>query len=211
MLNIRSALDSYGIDCMSPSGAVQDIRKLVDLKDPSDQLNFIQVVSQEVFGMSIPATGRIAARIVLQYALNTAVKLGGWIGNKEELMAEAVRLASAYVSDQRNHVHWINAERGACSFAEEQHVQHVAVQKSADEILASPIKDRPKRGEKKVLVERMFVDNVINGTPPMSRKQFLELIIQDPRIQMTKSGGNTYAHNMKHAFAAKLMELNINW
>lgn len=214
MLNIRGCLDKYRIDPESPTGAVQDIRSIVDGIKPHMQLDYIQEMSKDIFGIPVPAVGGIAARIILQYAVNSAVARACDVPEPEQLMQEAVSKANQFIHKRGNHVFWAEAPAGALQITPEtvDVVRPAVVQKSADEIRQEVREGgKPKRGDKKILIEQLFRDLVLTASSPMSRKQFLATIMADERIQMTKSGGNTYMYNMKQQFSGELAAAGIDW
>lgn len=188
MINIIPALNHLGINSASAVHAVAQLRDAIEQSAEAQRVDATVQLCTTIFGSApsfVSLDLKVATELewavtIAQYALQEAITAGGEVGDVPELFARATERAAKIIGNHK----WMYTA-----------AQAVAPAAEGEAIVAKREDGTIKKGGKDVASQALYKKHVLETTEPMTSQQFVALLMSE--LQMTKSGANTYAFNVR--------------
>lgn len=196
-MDVSPALNHYDISTSSANVAVQVVGEHV-FDQQTCQVFMHKVfntdLDRDFFPIGCPSD---FFKTFAQAAVEVAIKQKCKVDDVEDLLALAHDRTERFMLDP-SHQYFFAHDEGSKTAASQQ----VAVAEGIDVQVEVKSDGSLKKGAKGVLAEALFRKHMLEAATPLTNKQFVEILVKE--AQMTKSGANTYAYNLKHKFADQL-------
>ena len=183
-MNIAPALTHLKIHTNTPSGAIYDIRNLVEGKvlSPAELL-------YRICGMTKTFVSERVGMSAVQHLVMNAIHNKCEVEDIDAAYALALTKGTTFVTAPENQFHFAVAEAEVTSSVKSTFTTSVDVEvaiKSDGSIV---------KGGKQVLTEALYHKYVTIAENPMDSKQFVLFLVKE--LQITKACATTYKHNAK--------------
>lgn len=206
MLDVRPALNHFGISSTSAMLAVQQVRIYIEEGGDTDRLQRTNALLYKVLGVQL-VPGDVSDRAVgdpydyaitiTQAAVESVIKQDGVIDNVDLLMSDAKARADKFITNPAHR--WMFAKPEVISTS----TTEIAVATGIELKVAVKADGTIKKGGKELLAVELYKQYLatLNGAE-YDNQSFIKILIKE--LGMTKSGATTYNYNMKKKFGGKI-------
>ena len=204
MLDVRPALNHFGISSTSAMHAVQQVRLYIEEGGDTDRLQRTNALLQKVLGVQLQPAELVRpvgdaydyAITIAQAAVESVIKQDGVVDNLDLLMTEAKLRADKFITNPAHA--WMFAKPEVTSVS----TTEVAVAAGVEMKVAIKADGTIKKGGKELLAVELYKKHVVNSATPVDNQGFIKILMKE--LGMTKSGATTYNYNMKKKFGGKI-------
>lgn len=205
MIDVRIALNHFGIDSTCLTHAVQQVREFIEEGGESKRFARTNELLEKVLGVRLqPAdvTGRSIGDdydytlTIAQAAVEAVIKQDGVIDDVDQVMAAAKVRADKFITNPAHT--WMFSKPESVAVTGEQ------VQVSADVDVKVAVKSDGsiKKGGKEVLAIALYEKFVTKAEVPVDNQGFIAILMKE--LGMSKAGATTYNYNMKKKFGGQI-------
>lgn len=185
IISVESFLTEQRVRIFSLNGSMTDVMEILDSRDDKEYcINAAEMVGN-LIGIVINFEDRLYARLYVKYLIEYLYN-NGWKYNKnvDELVEELHEKATKFVNDPN----W--------SFLSKEVIESDLDVKAA--VFVPKVGNKIVRGGKQVLCKELFIEHIIDTTPPISFKELKQIFMKE--VGLTDKGSNTYLHNLKSEY-----------
>lgn len=200
MLNVSHVLERNNIRTSHVIHAVADIGAKV--RDSADPLYTASKLFNDILNVPVKFTDEVNARTAVKHMIRDVLTYKCIIDNDDipDIIEQAMEYADGYCADPFNSYLWSKPDNNLNNTKNVVPVQQVV--EGINLKVAVNKKGKIQKGGKAPLATEMYQKYVIDAEVPLTRKEFIALLID--KLNMTEMGASTYHYNCKKSAAQSL-------
>ena len=204
MLDVRPALNHFGISSTSAMHAVQQVRQYIEDGGDTDRLQRTNALLQKVLGVQLQPAELARpvgdaydyAITITQAAVESVIKQDGVVDNVDLLITNAKARAEQFITNPAHA--WMFAKPEVTSVS----TTEVAVASGIEMKVAVSSAGKIKKGGKQLLAAELYKLHVVNSATPVDNQGMIKILMKE--LGMSKAGATTYNYDLKKKFGGKI-------